>query len=368
MAELSGQPVWKEYPVSSPADVLIVRRAVDKIAQRFGFALQRRAEAVLAASELAQNHVNCNTINGRIIISCVFFGQAALLTIVSVDQGPGIDDVSMAVRDGITSSVSYGNGLGTVKRLSDDFAICSGTDGALPCNFRSHCTDKYGTDANNHEKISGTMVAASFWWPRGETLPPANIRLSAMVAPMPGEKFCGDGVHIITRDSFSRIVLLDVLGHGPEAAESVSLAHELLDISGPDEDLPLVISRLDKGLSARRGLAGIFMKVDEDARVVQTCGVGNISACFYDGNRQLPVTCLSGVIGQNFNCRRLMVQDFMFINEVTCVMFSDGLVASRLFKAFPINAPPLFSGCIAFESAVSGLDDASIIVWKWLKD
>ncbi len=367
MADLNRQPVWRHFPVSSPADVLIVRRAVDKIAQRLGFASMRQAEAVLAASELAQNHVNSRTLHGRMAIGGLFCGQAAMLTIVSVDQGPGIDDVSIALMDGNTTGVSYGNGLGTVRRLSDDFAICSGTYGALPCGSWPDSIYRSGQDSDNGSKPAGTMVAASFWWPRQEVILPDNISLSALIAPKAGESFCGDGVHVITRNNFSRIVLMDVLGHGPEAAESVAIANDILDVSEPGEELTQVISHLDRGLASRRGLAGIFMKIDTDAGVVQTCGVGNISACFFDSTRQLPVTCLSGVIGQNFNCRRLMVQDFIFSHELTCVIFSDGLTATRLFKEFSNDDPPLFSSYIAFESAVSGTDDASIIVWKWLK-
>ncbi len=358
MADLNTQPVWRQFPVSSPADVLIVRHAVDETAERLGFSPQRRAEAVLVASELAQNHVNCGTEQGLIALSGVFCGQAALLTLFSVDQGPGIDDVNTALRDGVTTGSSYGNGLGTVRRLADDFAICSEIDDAAPCGFMQRSPGKL---------LSGTMVAASLWWPRQGVIPPDNIRLSAIVSPMPGEKFCGDGVHIITQGDTSRIVLMDVLGHGPDAAESVASAHHLLDMSEPEEDLVQVVSRLDIGLSGRRGLAAIFMKADAATGAVQTCGVGNICACFYDGTQQFPVTSLSGVIGQNFNCRKLMLQDFLFTHDTTCVMFSDGLVASRRPQTCHNDTSPMFSTYLAFDCAVSGQDDASIIVWKWLK-
>ncbi len=355
MVDLNRQPVWKEIPVNSGADVAIVRNVVGSVAECLSFSSQRKAEAVLAASELAQNHINCHTVRGRIAVSGVWCGQAGLLTLFSVDDGPGIQDVDRAVLDGVTTRGSYGNGLGTVRRLSDDFAICSGASGSAPCSF------DLGSGSG-----SGTMVAASLWWPRKDAFPHESLRLSAIVSPLPGELFCGDGVHIKTRENFTRIVLMDVLGHGRDAALSVSRAQTLLNAMDPGDSLEEVVTCLDGALAGLRGMAALFMTADASTGRVQTCGVGNICACFRDGAALIPVTSLSGVLGQNFNCRRLMVQSFVFRRETACIMSTDGLEPSAVQEGFRNDSHPLFSCYLAFARGVSGRDDASLIVWKWL--
>jgi serine/threonine-protein kinase RsbT len=45
------------------------------------------------------------------------------LKLTFVDEGPGIADVSQAMRDGYTTGSGLGLGLGGAKRLSGDFNI-----------------------------------------------------------------------------------------------------------------------------------------------------------------------------------------------------------------------------------------------------
>jgi serine/threonine-protein kinase RsbT len=49
----------------------------------------------------------------------------ALAVIVASDDGPGIRDIRMAMRDGFSTSGSLGLGLPGVRRLMDDFEIVS---------------------------------------------------------------------------------------------------------------------------------------------------------------------------------------------------------------------------------------------------
>ena len=47
------------------------------------------------------------------------------LQIDFVDQGPGIPEIAVAMRDGFTTAKSLGLGLGGAKRLVSEFAITS---------------------------------------------------------------------------------------------------------------------------------------------------------------------------------------------------------------------------------------------------
>jgi serine/threonine-protein kinase RsbT len=47
------------------------------------------------------------------------------LTLAFVDQGPGIGDIELALKDGYTTGNGLGLGLGGSKRLCDEFTIVS---------------------------------------------------------------------------------------------------------------------------------------------------------------------------------------------------------------------------------------------------
>ncbi len=356
MAELNRQPVWKEFPVSSSADVLIVRRAVHELATRLDFTEKRCAEIVLAVSELAQNHVSFGTQNGMILVSGLFLGTCSMITIFSTDQGPGIHDLPLALSDGFTSGESYGNGLGAVSRLADDFAICSGSSGKMPCSQGLLKGDG-----------RGTLVAASFFSSDREVSLGKGLSLSALVAPKGDEKFSGDGLYLRCKGDFTLVVVADVLGHGREAAESISIMWELLDVLDPSSPLEQAVCVLDRGFGGRRGFAGLFMNINTASAKMSACGVGNIRAILHNGKKQIALTSLPGVIGQSINCRRLMMQELSIEPGTSCIVFSDGIDGSRLDTCFNNDLSPLFNSYLAFATALSQEDDALVVSWKWQK-
>ncbi|MGA8301171.1 MAG: ATP-binding protein, partial [Terriglobales bacterium] len=52
-------------------------------------------------------------------------GPRTGLRLVFEDKGPGISDISMALRDGFTTGSGLGLGLGGAKRLVNEFDIVS---------------------------------------------------------------------------------------------------------------------------------------------------------------------------------------------------------------------------------------------------
>ena len=76
-----------------------------------------------AISELARNIVQYAQ-RGEIILSVVE-GSRRGIQIVARDQGPGIPDLELAMRDGYSTGGSLGLGLPGARRLMDEFAIDS---------------------------------------------------------------------------------------------------------------------------------------------------------------------------------------------------------------------------------------------------
>lgn len=60
---------------------------------------------------------------GTVQLESLQAGGRVGLRLTFEDQGPGIPDVEMAMKDGFTTGGGLGMGLGGAKRLSNDFAI-----------------------------------------------------------------------------------------------------------------------------------------------------------------------------------------------------------------------------------------------------
>jgi serine/threonine-protein kinase RsbT len=105
-------------------DVVKVRQAVREWAVWCGFSLVDQTKIVTAASELARNAV-LHGGGGSVRLEALNDGARRGLRLVFEDEGPGIPDVSQALRDGFTTGAGLGLGLGGARRLVNEFDIDS---------------------------------------------------------------------------------------------------------------------------------------------------------------------------------------------------------------------------------------------------
>lgn len=110
--------------VQTAEDVVSVRQAVRQRAVELGFNLVEQTKMVTAASELARNTLQYGG-GGRVTIEAVERLGRRGLRLTFDDDGPGMADVELAMRDGYTTGNGLGLGLGGARRLSDDFHIQS---------------------------------------------------------------------------------------------------------------------------------------------------------------------------------------------------------------------------------------------------
>lgn len=111
-------------PISISEDVVRVRQEVRRIAIEAGLGLVDQTKIVTAASELARNTLDHGK-GGRATIDIVRNGARQGVRIVFTDNGPGIADIDLALKDGYTSARGMGLGLGGARRLCNEFAIVS---------------------------------------------------------------------------------------------------------------------------------------------------------------------------------------------------------------------------------------------------
>lgn len=111
-------------PIESSEDVVGVRGIVRQWAIELGFSLVDQTKIVTAASELARNTL-IHGGGGTARLDELTDGSRRGLRLTFEDKGPGIADVSQALRDGYTSGSGLGLGLGGARRLSSTFDIRS---------------------------------------------------------------------------------------------------------------------------------------------------------------------------------------------------------------------------------------------------
>jgi serine/threonine-protein kinase RsbT len=130
-----GHP--SRLPIAHSADRFAAGPLVERLAKPLGFSAYRIAEAIIIACELADNlasHAGGGYLEVSVCIS------HAILSIASVDRGPPIRDLQLALTDGYTDTgpisperlsgrAGIGSGLGAVRRLSNLVVFCNHTIG-----------------------------------------------------------------------------------------------------------------------------------------------------------------------------------------------------------------------------------------------
>lgn len=111
-------------PLKNSNDVVLARQKVRQWATELRFTLVDQTKLVTAASELARNTLDHGK-GGSMTIEQIGVGARIGIKLLFEDQGPGIPDLEMALKDGFTTGAGMGLGLGGSKRLVNDFSIDS---------------------------------------------------------------------------------------------------------------------------------------------------------------------------------------------------------------------------------------------------
>jgi serine/threonine-protein kinase RsbT len=108
--------------IKSSSDVVIVRQRVRVWTTEMKFSLVEQTKIVTAASELGRNTLEHGG-GGSVELALLVNGVRRGLRLRFSDQGPGIPDVALALKDGYSTGSGMGLGLGGSKRLMSEFEI-----------------------------------------------------------------------------------------------------------------------------------------------------------------------------------------------------------------------------------------------------
>lgn len=177
--------------VDEASQVAPVRRAAEEMASDLGLDATLRGQTAIVATELATNLVRHGG-GGEMVVRASADGG---LEILAWDRGPGITDLASSVRDGVSAAGGPGNGLGAVRRLSAGF-------------------DAYTAPGD------GTIVLARMHGAHRGAAPVVD----GLALALAGEPASGDAWSHMLGGTFATVLLVDGLGHGPEAARAAATA------------------------------------------------------------------------------------------------------------------------------------------------
>ncbi len=322
--------------IHEPTDVAEARRLVAGLARSLGMDETQVAKAALVVTEAAANVLK-HAGSGELIVNAAHERTTPTIALLVLDKGPGIRNVAESLRDGYSTAGSPGTGLGAITRAADVLDIYS-----VPG--------------------SGTVVFIRLGTPRPSRLGGAHlIRIGGISVPKAGEDVSGDAWSCAREGSRARLLIIDGLGHGMDAAEAARIAVHTFD-----SDLSLspsdAMRSIHLALHATRGAVGAIAEIDAESRTVRYTGVGNISAAIVGRERERNLISHAGTLGQGFP--RFQHFDYPWDDKAALVMHSDGLSRKWDINDYPglISRRPLIIAGVLYRDFRRERDDAAVVV------
>lgn len=108
--------------IQKEQDVVAFRNRVKEYATKMGMGTVNQTKLITAASELVRNMLRYAN-GGQVLIEVVNRGRENGVRLFFTDEGPGIPNIDMAMKDGFSTGKSLGLGLPGAKRLVNEFSI-----------------------------------------------------------------------------------------------------------------------------------------------------------------------------------------------------------------------------------------------------
>jgi anti-sigma regulatory factor (Ser/Thr protein kinase) len=330
--------------IGEMSGVVEARQRAMTVCEAQGFSAVLSGTFSIIVTELATNLVK-HAGKGDILIRTGDEADAFAIECLALDRGPGIRDIGMSLNGGNPAGAAPGNGLKTVRKLSSffDFYTQVGKGSAILA-----CIDK-------EFPVSGPDSPA----------PPESscMKIGVVCLPLVPDEPCGDGWDIARLPGRTTILIVDGLGHGPEAAK-VPLEAIRIFRKDANGDPTEIIRTLHAGLRSTRGGVALVAVIDEDRGMVTYAGAGNISGRIITGPVTRKMVSLNGTLGDEI--RKFQEFSYPWNAEALLIMYSDGLNGHWDLEDYPGLArkhPALIAGVLYRDHRRDG-DDVTVLVVK----
>jgi anti-sigma regulatory factor (Ser/Thr protein kinase) len=301
------------------------------MAERLQFPAARIGQLALAVTEAASN-LHKHAEQGSLLLCVNRDGPQPGIDLVTIDAGPGVRDVTAALRDGHSTAGTLGIGLGAIQRLAD-FA------------------DLYSRPGH------GTSLVARF---RAVPAGP-EPRWAGLIRPITGETECGDAYGVVLTDSAVTAVLCDGLGHGPLAAAAAAAGVAAV-LDDPAGEPAALLERAHRRMSGTRG--GAVGVVQVGGQLARFAGLGNVAASVVSDGRRKSMLSIPGIAG--VQARTIRQFEYEAPPGSAVILHSDGVSSRWEAAALPAleARDPLLIAAVLLAEAGVHRDDAGVLVLK----
>ena len=177
----------------------------DKIADmavELGFSKSRAGTVAIAATEAGTNLVKHGG-GGSIVVQSMIQNGLRGIELFALDRGGGISNIAASLRDGHSTAGTAGIGLGALSRLCSSFDVYS-------------------------QPAAGTAVRCVVWSDEAPVLD-TDLESGVICIPLKGETACGDDWNLHASKGRYVLLVVDGLGHGPEAAAAALAAKDIAE-------------------------------------------------------------------------------------------------------------------------------------------
>jgi anti-sigma regulatory factor (Ser/Thr protein kinase) len=324
--------------VEDASAVVACRNAGLAMASRLQFPAARADSLALAVTEAASN-LHKHARQGALLLAVNRDADVPGIELVTIDSGPGLQDVSAAMQDGHSTSGTLGIGLGAIRRLAD---FC----------------DLYSVPGH------GTALVARFWPVPREHVPRGLARRCAgLIRPITGETECGDAYGVLRTDDTVTAVFCDGLGHGPlaAAAAAAALAAVLSEPASESATEPAaLLERAHRRMSGTRG--GAVAVVQVSGQRARFAGLGNVAAFILSAGSRKSMLSVPGIAG--YQARAFRQFEYEVPPGAAVILHSDGISSRWEVAAVPgvETKDPLLVAAVLLAEAGIHRDDAGILV------
>jgi anti-sigma regulatory factor (Ser/Thr protein kinase) len=317
--------------VEDASAVTACRQAVQNMAERLRIPAARIGQLAIAVTEAASN-LHKHAEQGSLLLCVNRDGPQPGIDLVTIDAGPGVRDVTAALRDGHSTAGTLGIGLGAIQRLAD-FA------------------DMYSRPGH------GTSLVARFC----VSPPVSQPRWAGLIRPITGETECGDAYGVVLADGAVTAVLCDGLGHGPLAAAAAAAGVTAV-LDDPAGEPAALLERAHRRMSGTRG--GAVGVVQVGGQLARFAGLGNVAASIVSDGQRKSMISIPGIAGVQARTIRQFEYDVPPGSAV--VLHSDGISSRWEAAALPAleARDPLLIAAVLLAEAGVHRDDAGVLVLK----
>jgi anti-sigma regulatory factor (Ser/Thr protein kinase) len=326
------------------------RRLVRRCASEMGFDERRLAELDIVVQEIGSNAMKFARGTGQLFCSRADDAiEPAGLEIIYWDKGSGIEDTSLVIEDGYTTTGSLGSGLGAVRRMADEFHIYSAVES------QTRKLTMYGRTTHGTAIVFRKHPVSV-----DEATGGRKPLWGAMIRPATGQDQNGDAYIIKRFGNRQLLAIIDGLGHGAGAMEAANVAVASIE-KNASQSVENIIRATHQALRSTRGAVAGLALIDCTTGVIEYAGIGNTDFRAFGGRESLRFISLNGTLGSRLE--RVKVFKEQLPKVVTLVMSTDGISERWDAENYPglLGLHPQMLCAVVMRDFSRANDDATII-------